>query len=59
MAMLRRGLTDVNTTDEEVIRQAGADLLELTDLMNIKVNIEGYKDAPEGVTDSPTHGAAT
>jgi spermidine/putrescine transport system substrate-binding protein len=50
MAMLRRGLTDVNTTDETVIRQAGADLRELTDLMNIKVNIEGYKDVPEGVT---------
>jgi spermidine/putrescine transport system substrate-binding protein len=51
MAMLRRGLTDVNTTDEEVIRQAGTDLRELTGLMNIKVNIEGYKDVPEGVTD--------
>src|SRR4029079_3534782 len=50
MAMLRRGLTDVNTTDETVIKQAGADLRELTDLMNIKVNIEGYKDVPEGVT---------
>ena len=50
MAMLRNGLTDVNTTDEEVIHQAGDDLRELTDLMNIKVNIEGYKDVPEGVT---------
>jgi spermidine/putrescine transport system substrate-binding protein len=50
MAMLRRGLTDVNTTDGAVIRQAGSDLRELTDLMNIKVNIEGYKDVPEGVT---------
>jgi spermidine/putrescine transport system substrate-binding protein len=49
--MLRRGLTDVNTTDEAVIRQAGADLGELTSTMNIKVNIEGYKDVPEGVTD--------
>ena len=51
MAMLRKGLTDVNTTDAEVIAQAGADLRELTDLMNIKVNIEGYKDVPEGSTD--------
>ena len=51
MAMLRRGITDVNTTDPAVIEQAGADLRELTDLMNIKVNIEGYKDVPEGSTD--------
>jgi spermidine/putrescine transport system substrate-binding protein len=51
MAMLRRGITDVNTTDPAVIEQAGADLRELTDLMNIKVNIEAYKDVPEGSTD--------
>ncbi|HZB42992.1 MAG TPA: spermidine/putrescine ABC transporter substrate-binding protein, partial [Ilumatobacter sp.] len=51
MAMLRRGITDVNTTDEAIIRQAGADLRELTDLVNIKVNIEAYKDVPEGATD--------
>jgi spermidine/putrescine transport system substrate-binding protein len=51
MAMLRRGVTDVNTTDPAVITQAGNDLRELTNLMNIKVNIEGYHDVPEGVTD--------
>jgi spermidine/putrescine transport system substrate-binding protein len=51
MAMLRAGITDVNTTDEAIIRQAGSDLGELTDLMNIKVNIEAYKDVPEGATD--------
>jgi spermidine/putrescine transport system substrate-binding protein len=51
MAMLRKGETDVNTTDEAVIHQAGDDLRELTDSMNIKVNIEGYKDVPEGSTD--------
>jgi spermidine/putrescine transport system substrate-binding protein len=50
MAMLRKGVTDVNTTDEDVIRQAGSDLRELNGSMNIKVNIEGYKDVPEGVT---------
>jgi spermidine/putrescine transport system substrate-binding protein len=50
MAMLRRGVTDVNTTDEAVIRQAGSDLGELTNLMNIKVNITGYTDVPEAVT---------
>jgi spermidine/putrescine transport system substrate-binding protein len=50
LAMLRQGLTDVNTTDRAVIEQAGKDLQELTGLMNIKVNIEGYKDVPEGAT---------
>ncbi|MDH3296242.1 MAG: extracellular solute-binding protein, partial [Acidimicrobiia bacterium] len=29
MALLRRGITDVNTTDEALIKQAGDDLLEL------------------------------
>ena len=50
MPMLRSGLTDVNTGDADVITQAGDDLSELTDLVNIKVNIEGYKDVPEGAT---------
>jgi spermidine/putrescine transport system substrate-binding protein len=50
LALLRKGITDVNTTDEALIEQAGADLQELTGLMNIKVNIEGYKDIPEGGT---------
>jgi spermidine/putrescine transport system substrate-binding protein len=51
MALLRRGITDVNTADRELIEQAGADLAELVGLMNIKVNIEAYKDIPEGATD--------
>jgi spermidine/putrescine transport system substrate-binding protein len=51
MALLRRGNKDVNTTDEAAIKQAGDDLKELVGLMNIKVNIEAYKDIPEGATD--------
>ncbi len=51
MALLRRGYTDVNTTDAAPIEQAGADLSELVATMNIKVNIEAYKDIPEGATD--------
>ena len=51
MALLRRGITDVNTTERDQIEQAGADLAELVGLMNIKVNIEAYKDIPEGATD--------
>ena len=50
MAMLRKGLTDVNTSDPTAIKQAGADLGELTNLMNIKVGIEGYRTVPEGAT---------
>lgn len=50
MAMLRRGITDINTTDPALIDQALADVLELIDLVNVKVNIEGYKDIPEGTT---------
>lgn len=50
MAMLRKGITDINTEDPEIITQALADVSELIGLVNIKVNIEGYKDIPEGVT---------
>ncbi len=49
-AMLRKGLTDLNTEDPAVIKQAGDDLGELTNLMNIKVEIEGYHTVPEGST---------
>jgi spermidine/putrescine transport system substrate-binding protein len=50
MAMLRRGITDINTVDPELIDQALADMVELIDRVNVKVNIEGYKDIPEGIT---------
>jgi spermidine/putrescine transport system substrate-binding protein len=50
MAMLRKGITDINTTDQAVIDQALADVTELIDLVNIKVNITGYTDIPQGVT---------
>jgi spermidine/putrescine transport system substrate-binding protein len=49
-AMLRKGVTDVNTEDPAIIKQAGDDLGELTNLMNIKVEIEGYHKVPEGET---------
>lgn len=50
MAMQRRGLFDVNTVDPDVINQALADLTELIDLVNVKVNIEAYHEIPEGTT---------
>jgi spermidine/putrescine transport system substrate-binding protein len=49
-AMLRKGLDDLNTADKAVIDQAGNDLGELTNTMNIKVEIEGYHTVPEGST---------
>ncbi len=48
LALLRKGITDVNTADKAQIEQAGKDLKELTDVSNIRVTIEGYKDIPEG-----------
>jgi spermidine/putrescine transport system substrate-binding protein len=50
MAMLRKGVADINNTDQAIIDQALADVSELIDLVNVKVNIEGYKDIPEGTT---------
>jgi spermidine/putrescine-binding protein len=50
MAMLRKGITDINTTDKAIVDQALADVTELIDLVSVKVNIEGYKDIPEGTT---------
>ena len=50
MAMLRKGVTDINTTDQAIIDQALADVTDLIDLVNIKVNITGYTDIPQGVT---------
>lgn len=50
LALLRRGITDVNTTDTALIDAALADLQQLVDLVNVKVNITGYTDVPEGAT---------
>lgn len=50
MAMMRKGNFDVNTTDQAAIDQALADLTELIDLVSVKVNIEAYKNIPEGAT---------
>jgi spermidine/putrescine transport system substrate-binding protein len=50
LALLRKGITDVNTTDAALIAQAGADLKQLTSTNNVKVTIEGYKNVPEGTT---------
>jgi spermidine/putrescine transport system substrate-binding protein len=48
MAMLYRGVYDINTEDPKVIDQALADLLELVGICNAKVNITSYQTLPEG-----------
>ncbi len=41
---------DVNTEDEAVVKQAGVDLGQLTDIANVKVAITDYQTLPEGKT---------
>ncbi len=49
MTMLRRGETDLNTTDPKLIAQAGADLKQLTDLVSVQTTINGaYNGIPTG-----------
>ena len=50
MSMLHRGSTDVNTVDAKQIDAALADVQQLINDVNVKVNIEGYKNIPEGTT---------
>jgi spermidine/putrescine transport system substrate-binding protein len=48
MALLRKGITDINTEDPALIDQAVADLKELNDICNIKVEVSPYQSIPEG-----------
>jgi spermidine/putrescine transport system substrate-binding protein len=48
MAMLRKGITDVNTEDPAIINAAQADLEELIGLVNIKIGATQYSMVPEG-----------
>ena len=47
-AMLYRGEYDLNTEDPKVIDKALEDLMALTSICNVKVNITGYQTLPEG-----------
>jgi spermidine/putrescine transport system substrate-binding protein len=52
MALLRRGITDVNTGDPAAIEQAKNDLIDLIDLVDIRVSYNGaYAKLPAGVYD--------
>jgi spermidine/putrescine transport system substrate-binding protein len=47
MALLRKGITDINTEDPAQLDQAVADLKELYDVCNIKVDDIQYQAVPE------------
>jgi spermidine/putrescine transport system substrate-binding protein len=48
MALLRLGITDVNTEDPALIAKAGAELQKLISLVNVKVGIDDYQLLPSG-----------
>ena len=50
MALLRKGIFDINTEDPQLIDQAVADLKELYDICNIKVDDIQYQSIPEGTS---------
>ena len=48
MALLRRGITDINTEDPKLINRAVTDLKQLYSICNIKVGDSQYQTIPEG-----------
>ena len=48
MALLRSGITDINTEDPKLINRAVADLKQLYGICNIKVGDSQYQTIPEG-----------
>jgi spermidine/putrescine transport system substrate-binding protein len=48
MALLRLGITDVNTEDPNLIGKAEKELSRLIGLVNVKVDIQDYTQLPEG-----------
>jgi spermidine/putrescine transport system substrate-binding protein len=48
MALMRRGVTDLNTEDEAKLTQAADDLIELNEIARVKVAITGYETLPAG-----------
>ena len=47
MALLRKGITDINTEDPAQLNQAVADLKQLYDICNVKVDDVQYQAVPE------------
>lgn len=48
MALIRSGITDVNTEDPAQIEKALADLTELASTVDVKTGIEAYQRIPDG-----------
>jgi spermidine/putrescine transport system substrate-binding protein len=48
MALMRRGVTDLNTENPELLERAGADLKELNSKVGVKVAISDYETVPAG-----------
>ena len=50
IALLRRGITDVNTEDPKLINRAVSDLKQLYGICNIKLDDTQFQDVPAGKT---------
>ena len=50
MALLRRGITDINTEDPKLINRAVTDLDQLNNICNVKVGDTQFQTIPEGST---------
>jgi spermidine/putrescine transport system substrate-binding protein len=50
LALMRRGMITVDTTDQAMIDQCVDDLEKLIDLVDVRVSINAYQDIPEGRT---------
>jgi spermidine/putrescine transport system substrate-binding protein len=48
MALLRKGITDVNTDDSNALETAKTDLQQLVDQVGLKFDTNDYTDLPEG-----------
>src|SRR5207247_519096 len=48
MALLRKGITDVNTDDPNALEMAKTDLQQLVDLVGLKFDTNDYTDLPDG-----------
>jgi spermidine/putrescine transport system substrate-binding protein len=46
MALMRRGVTDLNTEDPDLLKRAGEDLKQLNKLVGVKVSIADYETVP-------------
>jgi spermidine/putrescine transport system substrate-binding protein len=48
LALMRRGLTDLNTEDPDLVTRAVDDLIELNQKVGVKVSIADYETVPAG-----------